>query len=66
VMGYIPGFVLAVGLYELTLNATSGTLPVAMELPRAIFVFILAVSMCTLSGLLSVQKVIATDPAEVF
>ncbi len=66
VMGYIPGFALAVGLYELTLNATSGTLPVAMELPRAVFVFILAVSMCTLSGLLSVQRVIAADPAEVF
>lgn len=66
VMGYIPGFALAVGLYELTLNATGGTLPVAMELPRAVFVFVLAVSMCTLSGLLSVQKVVAADPAAVF
>ncbi len=65
-MGYIPGFALAVGLYELTLNATGGTLPVAMELPRAVFVFVLAVSMCTLSGLLSVQKVVAADPAAVF
>jgi ABC-type antimicrobial peptide transport system permease subunit len=35
VIGYIPGFAIAVFLYELTLRATSGTLPVSMDLDRA-------------------------------
>jgi putative ABC transport system permease protein len=66
VLGYIPGFAIAVGLYELTLRATAETLPVTMEFDRAVFVFILTVIMCTLSGLISVHKAVNADPAEVF
>lgn len=66
ILGYIPGFAISLGLYELTLRATSGGLPIAMDLGRAITVLLLTIFMCTVSGLISVQKVIATDPAEVF
>ncbi len=66
VLGYIPGFIISLGLYELTLRATSGGLPVVMNLGRALFVLILTVLMCSLSGLASVQKVVNTDPADVF
>ncbi|MBE9017360.1 DevC protein [Chroococcidiopsis sp. CCALA 051] len=65
-LGYIPGFAISLGLYDLTLRATSGGLPIAMELERAILVLLLTILMCTLSGLVSLQKVINADPAEVF
>ena len=66
VLGYIPGFALAMGLYDLTIKATAGTLPVGMTVSRAIFVLILTVTMCCISGLISVQKAVNADPAEVF
>ena len=66
ILGYIPGLIVAVLLYQITLAATSGTLPVSMTLTRMGFVLILTVLMCGVSGLVSVNKVIQTDPAEVF
>jgi putative ABC transport system permease protein len=65
-LGYVPGLAIALGLYTLTRNATGGTLPVYMDVERAIWVFILALIMCALSGLISVQKAVQADPAEVF
>ena len=65
-MGYVPGLIISLGLYELTRNATAGGLPVEMDLGRVIFVMILTVLMCSVSGLISVRKAISTDPAEVF
>jgi putative ABC transport system permease protein len=66
IMGYIPGYLLSMGLYRLTTTATNGGLPIVMEPVRAIFVLVLALAMCTISALISVRKVITTDPAEVF
>jgi putative ABC transport system permease protein len=65
-MGYVPGLILSMGLYQLTNQATSGALPMSMNLGRAIFVLILTIAMCSISGLISVRKVISADPAEVF
>jgi putative ABC transport system permease protein len=64
ILGYIPGFVLALGLYSLTLNATS--LPISMTLDRAITVLCLAIVMCTISGAIAVRKVQDADPADIF
>lgn len=66
VLGYIPGFALSLGLYELTLRATSGGLPISMEFGRAVYVLLLTIAMCSLSALVSVRKVVVADPAEVF
>ncbi len=66
VLGYIPGFAISLGLYELTLRATAGGLPIQMEFQRAVFVLLLTIVMCVVSALISVRKVIVTDPAEVF
>ncbi|GAB4461564.1 MAG: ABC transporter permease DevC [Elainellaceae cyanobacterium] len=66
VLGYIPGFIISLMLYALTVRATAGGLPVRMDLQRAVFVLSLTVIMCTLSGLVSVNKAITTDPADVF
>jgi putative ABC transport system permease protein len=65
-MGYVPGLVLSIGLYTLATKATSGSLPMSMNLGRAIFVLFLTLFMCSVSGLISVRKVISADPAEVF
>jgi putative ABC transport system permease protein len=66
VLGYIPGFTIAFSLYELCRTASNGGLPISMEFGRAIFVLLLTVLMCGVSGLISIQKVMAADPAEVF
>ena len=66
VLGYIPGAILAFIFYQITLNATSGTLPVGMTLSRLVLVFALSIGMCSLSGLVSLQKVMRADPAQVF
>ncbi|MEL7511090.1 MAG: ABC transporter permease DevC [Cyanobacteria bacterium J06554_3] len=65
-MGYVPGLIVSLGLYELTVNATAGGLPVAMNLGRVIFVLLLTLLMCSVSGMISVRKALSTDPAEVF
>jgi putative ABC transport system permease protein len=64
ILGYIPGFLLALGLYTMTRNATS--LPIAMTVNRAILVFCLAVVMCVVSGAIAVRKVQDADPADIF
>ncbi|NEQ45877.1 MAG: FtsX-like permease family protein [Leptolyngbya sp. SIOISBB] len=64
VAGYVPGLVVALGLYGLTREATN--LPIVMSLTRLILVFTLTVIMCSLSGLISVRQVVTADPAEVF
>lgn len=64
VLGYIPGFFLSIGLYNLTRNATS--LPIAMTFNRAILVLCLTVIMCTISGAIAVRKVQDADPADIF
>lgn len=66
VMGYIPGFLFSSALYALTTQATSGSLPMAMNVGRTVFVLLLTIAMCIVSGLISVRKVITADPAEVF
>jgi putative ABC transport system permease protein len=65
-MGYVPGLILSLGLYTMTVNATAGALPLKMTLFRMVFVFALTVTMCSLSGLISVRKAVTADPAEVF
>ena len=65
-MGYVPGLIIALGLYQATANATAGSLPVSMSWGRAILVLVLTVVMCSVSGLISVRKAIAADPADVF
>lgn len=65
-LGYGPGLFLSWIFYQLTVQATGGTLPVSMTLPRMGFVLALAIVMCSISGLISLQRVIQADPADVF
>lgn len=64
VLGYIPGFAICLGLYDLTRDATA--LPIAMTLSRGLNVLILTVLMCCVSGVIAVRKVQTADPADIF
>jgi putative ABC transport system permease protein len=64
VLGYIPGFLLSVFLYELTQEATF--LPLAMELQRALLVLLLSLLMCAISGAIAMRRLRQADPAEIF
>lgn len=64
VLGFIPGYFIATGLYSLAAGATA--LPLAMTANRAITVLILTIIMCCASGSIAVRKLSAADPADIF
>ncbi len=63
-LGFIPGFIVPLGLYQLAANATN--LPIYMTAMRAIIVFFLTIIMCTLSGAIATRRLQAADPADMF
>ncbi|GAB4144491.1 MAG: ABC transporter permease DevC [Cyanobacteria bacterium J069] len=64
VMGFIPGYAIALVLYRLTANATG--LLMQMTLGRGLNVLLATVAMCLISGAIAIRKVQSADPAEVF
>ncbi len=62
--GFLPGFLVSIGLYQITFAAT--LLPVVMKTERAITVLILTIVMCSASGAIAMQKLRSADPADVF
>lgn len=64
VLGFIPGIVIALNIYDLARQATS--LPVIMTLQRSINVLLAVISMCSLSAVFAIQKLRAADPADIF
>ncbi|HAX77665.1 MAG TPA: ABC transporter [Cyanobacteria bacterium UBA11372] len=63
-LGYMPGFAITLGLYDLTKKATS--LPMAMDIGRGLMVLTLTILMCFISGAIAVRKLQAADPADIF
>ncbi|NJL20718.1 MAG: FtsX-like permease family protein [Leptolyngbyaceae cyanobacterium SM1_3_5] len=63
-LGFIPGTAIALGVYRITFIATS--LPMAMDVGRVIFVFVLTAMMCTASAAMAVRKLQTADPADIF
>ncbi|NJK48254.1 ABC transporter [Candidatus Gracilibacteria bacterium] len=63
-LGYIPGFLFSMIQYEFTKKAT--LLPIAMTLPRAIFVLVATSLACFISGAIAVRKLKSADPADIF
>lgn len=64
VLGFMPGFLVSVGLYQITYAAT--LLPVVMKIERAITVLLLTIFMCSISRMIAMQKLRSADPADVF
>jgi putative ABC transport system permease protein len=64
VLGYLPGFSLAVGLYQVATMAIE--MPFTMTASRAIAIFVATIAMCCLSALIAIRKVRTANPADVF
>ena len=63
-LGFIPGLIISVGLYDLTKDAAR--LPMATNLGRIIFILSLTVLMCFVSGAVAVRKLRSADPSDIF
>jgi putative ABC transport system permease protein len=63
-IGFIPSCGISLGLYHLAANATN--LPIFMTLSRAIFVFVMTLVMCVISGSIATKKLQSADPADMF
>ena len=63
-LAFIPGVAIALGIYRITNVATM--LPMAMDLGRVAFVFILTVIMSSSSAAIAVRKLQTADPADIF
>ncbi|WP_427161129.1 ABC transporter permease DevC [Aliinostoc sp. HNIBRCY26] len=63
-LGFFPGLVVSLGLYQLTRSATN--LPIYMTIMRALQVLILTIIMCAISGAIATRKLQAADPADMF
>jgi putative ABC transport system permease protein len=64
VLGFIPGFIISIGLYSVAAAATF--LPIGMTLSRAMLVLTLTIVMCTASGGIAMRKLQSADPADIF
>lgn len=64
VFGFIPGLVVALGLYAL-ISAGTG-LPVSMTLSRALAVLLGTIAMCTVSGAIATRRLVKANPADLF
>ena len=64
VLGFIPGFAISLGLYDIAKDATK--LPIVMDLSKGLLVFTSVIIMCLTSGFFSTNKLRKVDPAEIF
>ncbi len=64
VLGYLPGIIFALFMYDSARTAT--LLPVFMSFDRATTVLILTIIMCFVSGAIAVRKLRSADPADIF
>ncbi|GFE69552.1 ABC transporter permease DevC [Chroococcus sp. FPU101] len=64
VLGFIPGFLLSMLLYDIAARATH--LPMTAPLPRIMLVLILTIVMCGISGASAIAKLKSADPADIF
>ncbi|MBD2447338.1 FtsX-like permease family protein [Nostoc sp. FACHB-152] len=63
-LGFLPGVVVSLGLYQITRAATN--LPMYMTLIRGVQVIILTFIMCAISGIIATRKLQSADPADMF
>lgn len=64
VLGFVPGVLIALGLYWLIAGATG--LPLAMTLTRAIGVLVATILMCMTSGAIATRRLARANPADLF
>ncbi len=62
--GFLPGFVISLGLYAAVARAAS--LPVSMTPERAIGVLVATLAMCAISGAIATRRLKRAEPADLF
>lgn len=63
-LGFLPGFLVSIGLYQVTYAAT--LLEITMKNSRAVMVLLLTILMCGTSAAISIGKLRSADPADIF
>ena len=63
-LGFLPGFFVSMGLYQVTYAAT--LLKTSMTINRGMLVLLLTILMCSASGAIAIRKLQAADPADIF
>lgn len=64
VLGFVPGFIASIGIYQLLVILTR--IPLTMQTSVALQVFVLTILMCSVSGAIATNKLRSADPADVF
>jgi putative ABC transport system permease protein len=64
IVGFVPGVLASTGLYALLAGATG--LLLKMTLSSMALVLALTLTMCIVSGVLAVRKLLTADPATLF
>lgn len=64
VLGFIPGYILSVGLYQLAESQIF--MPMPMTLSKVVSVFTFILTMCAVAGFLAIRKLKAANPADMF
>lgn len=64
VLGFIPGYLLSIGLYKIAEGAIF--IPMPMTSGKVLMVFIFILSMCATAGMLAMRKLKAANPADMF
>lgn len=64
ICGFVPGGLVSFFMYAFTRNVTK--LPLFMTPDRIIFVLILTMLMCVISGAIAMRKLNSADPADIF
>ncbi|MEM6612020.1 MAG: ABC transporter permease DevC [Cyanobacteria bacterium P01_C01_bin.72] len=63
-LGYFPGFVISLFVYQFSRNATN--LPIFMDASKALLVLAIALIITTISGAITIQKLKHANPADIF
>ena len=63
-IGFIPGYLLSIYLYEVASDALM--IELAMDNGRVMLVFAITLGMCVFSALLALRKIRSADPASIF
>ncbi len=63
-LGFVPGLLVSLAVYQLAAAATA--LPLAMPVGRAVLVLVMTFAMCGGSGAIATRRLQAADPADIF
>ncbi len=64
ILGFIPGYLLSLGLYHLA--ESQMFMPMPMNFSKVMTVFLFILSMCAMAGFLAIRKLKAANPADMF